>query len=79
MLDELTKPPSTSLVCGIETRNSSEWISLGGPIKGSFVVKLNLINPDDSFIPDVISDFGMYVDDPCQIVNNVTSQINVDP
>ena len=66
------KPPSTSLVCGTETGNWSEWISLGGPVKGSFVVKLNQN-------VDLISDFGMYVDDPCQIVNNVSLQINVDP
>ena len=68
-------PPSTSLVCGIETDTPSKWISLGGPIKGSFVAKLL----HENLNVDTISDFGMYVDDPCQIVNNVNSQINVGP
>ena len=28
-----------SEVCGTETNNSSEWISLGGPTKGSYAIK----------------------------------------
>ena len=51
----------SSEVCGIETDQSSGWISLGGPIKGSYALK----NGEDRY-SDYISDFGMRVEDPCQ-------------
>ena len=40
-------------------------MSLGGPIKGSYVIKNG---EDDKY--DYISDFGMYVEDPCQAIDN---------
>ena len=52
-------------MCGIETDESSGWISLGGPIKGSYALK----NGEDR-ANDYISDFGMRVEDPCQAVDN---------
>jgi len=54
-----------SSVCGMETTKSSEWISLGGPIKGAYVVK----NHTDGRY-DYISDFGVRVEDPCQAKDN---------
>ena len=54
-----------SKVCGIETVISSEWISIGGPIKGSYAIK----NGQDSY-QDYISDFGMIVADPCKIIDD---------
>jgi len=45
-----------SLVFGTKTSNSSEWIPVVGPIKGSYLVKNG---QDDS--QDYISDFGLYV------------------
>ena len=50
------KSTEPSEVCGIETDESSGWISLGGPIKGSYALK----NGEDRF-NDYISDFGMRV------------------
>jgi len=46
---------------------SSGWMPVGGPIKGSYIVK----NGEDSYY-DFISDFGVYVEDPCQAVDNST-------
>jgi len=55
------EPTSPSLsVCGTETETSSGWITVGGPIKGSYAVKNGT---DDAY--DYISDFGFYVEDPC--------------
>jgi len=65
--------PSTSHVCGMETVTSSGWIPVGGPIKGFYVVK----NGEDD-LKDYISDFGVYVEDPCQAVDNMM-KINSDP
>jgi hypothetical protein len=45
---------SSSTVCGTETETSSGWMSVGGPIKGSYVVK---DGTDDIY--EYISDFGM--------------------
>ena len=47
-------------MCGIETDEPSGWISMGGPIKGSYAVK----NGQDELY-DYISDFGVRVEDPC--------------
>jgi hypothetical protein len=38
---------------------------VGGPIKGSYIIK----NGEDEW-EDYISDFGVYVDDPCQAVDD---------
>ena len=54
-----------SSVFGTETLFSSEWISLGGPVKGSFVIKNGV-----GTYNDYISDFGMSVEDPCQAIDN---------
>ena len=48
-------------------------MSVGGPIKGSYVVK----NGEDEMY-DYISDFGLYVQDPCQAFDNKLN-INMDP
>jgi hypothetical protein len=64
---------STSLVFGSETDTSDGWISIGGPIKGSYLVKEG---EDVRF--DYISDFGMRVEDPCQAFDNKLS-INLNP
>ena len=47
---------------------------VGGPIKGSYIVK----NGAD-YEYDYISDFGVYVEDPCQAVNDTTQNIDLDP
>jgi len=52
---------------------ASGWIFIGGPIKGSYVVKNGL-----DAVYDYISDFGVIVEDPCQAVDN-TLNINMDP
>jgi len=51
---------SKSKVCGTKTNESTEWIPIVGPIKGSYVVK----NGQD-YEYDYISDFGLQVQDPC--------------
>ena len=71
--DGISKSTAPSEVCGIETDESSEWISLGGPIKGSYVLK----NGKDRFY-DYISDFGMRVEDPCQATDDKLN-INFSP
>jgi hypothetical protein len=60
-------------VCGTETETSSGWIFVGGPIKGSYAVK----NGTDNRY-DYISDFGFYVEDPCQAFDN-NLNINLNP
>lgn len=55
----------TSDVCGTKTDTSSGWMSLLGPIKGSYVIK-NYQDSDE----DYISDFGLRIEDPCQAKNN---------
>ena len=60
-------------VCGTETDTSSGWIPVGGPIKGSYVTK----NSTDAQY-DYISDFGFYVEDPCQAFDNKLN-INLNP
>ena len=47
------------------TDESSGWILVGGPIKGSYVIKNG-----EAGAYDYVSDFGMYVNDPCQAVDN---------
>ena len=37
--DPTLESTSISLVCGTKTERSSGWIPVGGPIKGSYVVK----------------------------------------
>jgi len=64
---------SPSLVCGTDRETSSEWIAIGGPIKGAYLVK----NDEDDYY-DYISDFGFYVEDPCQASDNKLN-INLDP
>ena len=61
-------------MCGTNTTNSSGWIPVGGPIKGSYVVK----NGTDINYYDYISDFGFYVEDPCQAFDN-NLNINLNP
>ena len=48
---------------------SSGWMPVGGPIKGFYIVK----NGEDAAY-DYISDFGVYVEDPCQAVDD---QMNI--
>jgi len=60
-------------VCGTETSKASEWISMGGPIKGSYIIKNGQVD-----VYDYISDFGMYVEDPCQAKDNELN-INLNP
>ena len=60
-------------MCGTETETSSGWIPVGGPVKGSYVVKNGT---DDRY--DYISDFGFYVEDPCQAFDNKLN-INLNP
>ena len=60
-------------MCGTETETSSGWIPVGGPIKGSYAVK----NGTDKEY-DYISDFGFYVEDPCQAFDNKL-KINLNP
>ena len=64
---------TTSLVCGKETGTSSGWMPIGGPIKGFYVSK----NGEDLAF-DYISDFGVYVEDPCQAVDDMMN-IDSDP
>jgi len=72
----ISDPPLTSLeVCGTKTVTDSEWILIGGPIKGSYIGKGK--NSQDLFF-EYISDFGVYVEDPCQAVDNLMN-INFDP
>jgi len=59
---------ATSDSCGIETDTFSEWISVGGPIKGSFAITYKPVILDA--IQDYISNFGVYVEDPCQAIDN---------
>ena len=47
---------------------------VGGPIKGFYVIKNG-----ESYLEDFISDFGVYVEDPCQAVDNITQQISLNP
>jgi len=60
-------------VCGTETETSSGWVPVGGPIKGSYAVK----NGEDNQY-EYISDFGFYVEDPCQAFDNKLN-INLNP
>jgi hypothetical protein len=48
---------------------------IGGPIKGSYIEKIP-DNKDEVY--DYINDFGMYVEDPCQAIDNLLN-INSDP
>jgi len=59
--------------CGYETEIESGWITVGGPIKGFYAVK---DGQDINY--DYISDFGFYVEDPCQIFVNQLN-INLNP
>ena len=63
----------TSNVCGNSSDISSDWIFVGGPIKGSYAIKSN-----EDRVHDYISHFGMRVGDPCQIVDNKLN-INLNP
>ena len=63
----------TSDVCGLETEKSSGWISVVGPIKGSYAIK---DGEDGSY--EYISDFGLLVEDPCQAYDNHLN-INLNP
>ena len=63
----------TSDVFGVESGTSTEWIIVGGPIKGSYAVK----NGQDK-VYDYISDFGVRVEDPCQAVDDKLN-INLSP
>ena len=57
-------------MCGRKGDSSSEWTSIGGPIKGSYAVKAPVDTSNDLGGYDYISDFGMRVEDPCQAVDN---------
>ena len=72
--DVTLESTSTSLVCGTDTGTSSGWLPVGGPIKGFYIVK----NGEDLDY-DYISDFGVYVEDPCQAVDNTTQKIGLNP
>ena len=56
---------SPTLVCGTKTDTSSGWMLIVGPIKGFYIIKNAVDNAQD-----YISDFGVYVDDPCQAVDD---------
>jgi len=60
-------------VCGTDIGKSSGWIPIGGPVKGSYIVK----NGEDNLY-DYISDFGVYVEDPCQAFDD-TEKIALNP
>ena len=47
---------------------------VGGPIKDFYLIK----SGEDSS-QDYISDFGVYVRDPCQAVDNTTQKIGLNP
>jgi len=64
---------ASSVFGSMDTEISSGWISVGGPIKGAYVVK----NGTDSLY-DYISDFGVRVEDPCQAKDNARN-INLTP
>ena len=57
----------------VDKETSSEWISVGGPIKGSYAKK----NGEDEYY-DYIVDFGLRVEDPCQALDD-TLNINFSP
>ena len=61
----LSRPNEATDACGVSTENSSKWIFVGGPIKGSYVIKSN-----EDRSSDYISHFGMRVADPCRIIDN---------
>ena len=61
-------------MCGTDTGTSSGWLPVGGPIKGFYIVK----NGEDNSY-DYISDFGVYVEDPCQAVDKTTQKIGLNP
>jgi hypothetical protein len=44
---------------------------VGGPIKGSYIVKV-----EEDNLNDYISDFGVYVEDPCQAVDDKVNIIS---
>ena len=44
-----------------------------GPIKGSYIVKMH---EDRTY--DYIGDFGLYLEDPCQAIDNTTQSISLD-
>jgi len=71
--DTNLKSTSPSNVFGTETTTTSGWIPVGGPIKGSYVVK-----DDEDQQYDYISDFGLYVQDPCQAFDNKL-KMNLNP
>ena len=52
---------------------STEWILVGGPIKGSYAVSGHL-----GRLNDYIIDFGVRVEDPCQVIDN-KQNINLNP
>ena len=45
---------------GLKTDTKSEYVLVGGPIKGSYLIKNGEIP-----IYDYIADFGVRVEDPC--------------
>ena len=65
------KDTTTTLVCGTKTETSSGWMLVGGPIKGSYIVKV-----EEDNLNDYISDFGVYVEDPCQAVDDKVNIIS---
>ena len=52
-------------MCGILTDISSNLNDVGGPIKGSYVIK-----GDSDRSSDYITHFGLRVADPCRIIDN---------
>ena len=58
---------------GRETDTSSGWMPIGGSIKGFFIVKNGQYEAYD-----YISDFGVFVEDPCQAVDD-EKNINSNP
>lgn len=53
--------PYPSAVCGTDGQDASPWISLGGPVKGSYLI----VDGKDAG-SEYVSDFGLRVDDPCK-------------
>ena len=67
-------PKESSDVCGKYGDSASGWISVVGPIKGSYAIDGGSFDPINQYI----SDFGVRVEDPCQTVDNKLN-INLAP
>jgi len=60
-------------VCGTKTEEKSAWLTIGGPLKGSYAV----IDFTD-YYQQYVSDFGIRADDPCR-AHDDTELIDLTP